>query len=472
MGMLSRKFRVLLLLLLTFAVASNAQQPAHDYSKDKARPVVDWARDGVIYEVWERAFSPAGDFNGVTARLDELKKTGVTILWLMPVNPIGEKGKKGSIGSPYAIRDYYGINPAYGSADDLKRLVKEAHARDMKVIVDVVFNHSAWDNKLVTEHPEFYHHDAKGNITYPEDWSDVAWLDYSNPELRRYITDVMKYWIKEYDLDGLRCDVAHMIPVDFWEDARAELEQIKPGLFLLAEAEQPGLMVKAFDSDYAWDVMHAIDDAFQGKKPASVIRETWEKEKARFPQGTLPMRMTDDHDESRAVVRMGWQGALAAQALVFTMDGIPLVYNGQEVCDSAESGDPALFEKVPIIWGISKRRPECARFYEKMIALRKSNVGLRRGELKWLQNSDEKHVVSFIRGDGFKSIAVFVNTTNVPVTVSVKVDSAISWNDVTPDITDGAHKSKPGKSAPLRRVTLKPWEFKFFSEGTVTITVD
>jgi cyclomaltodextrinase len=461
MSNLSRKLLVYHLLVI-FALAAFAQPPAHNYSKDKARPVVDWARDGVIYEVWERAFSPAGDFNGVTARLDDLKKTGVTILWLMPVNPIGEKGKKGSIGSPYAIRDYYGVNPAYGTADDLKRLVKEAHARDMKVIVDVVFNHTAWDNKLITEHPEFYHRDAKGDITYPYDWTDIAWLDYSKPELRRYITDVMKYWIKEYGLDGLRCDVAGLIPVDFWEAARAELEQVKPGLFLLAEAEEPNLMVKAFDSDYAWEMMHAIDDAFLGRKPATAIREAWEKEKARFPQGTLPMRMTDDHDESRAVVRLGIEGALAAQSLVFTLDGIPLVYNGQEVCDSAESGDPALFEKVPIVWGIGKRRPECARFYRKMLVLRKEYPALRRGELTWVENSAPEKVVTFLRHKGKDNVLVVASTTNVAVTVTFAVPKlkGAMWMDVTPGLKTDARTSPTTLEG--QTVQLAPWGVRIF----------
>ena len=458
MGTDSRKL-LALPLLLTLSIALLAQQPARDYSKDKARTVVDWARDGVVYEVWERAFSPTGDFNGVTARLDELQKTGVTILWLMPVNPIGEKGKKGTIGSPYAVRDYYGINPAFGTADDLKRLVKEAHARNMKVIVDVVYNHTAWDNKLMAEHPDYYHRDKNGNITYPEDWSDVAWLDYSKPEVRRYITDVMKYWIKEYDLDGLRCDVAHMIPVDFWEAARAELEQIKPNLFMLAEAEEPSLMVKAFDSDYSWDMMHAMDDAFTGRKPASVIRETWEKEKARFPQGALPLRISDDHDESRAVVRVGYQAALAEQALVFTMDGIPLVYNGQEVCDSAESGDPALFEKIPITWGIGKRRPECAKFYQRMITLRKSNDALRRGKLTWLHNSDEAHVISFLRSTQKSTVATLVNASNEIRVVNVHSNDD-GWSELTPEST-GETKSK--NCAPLQKVQLKPWEARMFS---------
>jgi cyclomaltodextrinase / maltogenic alpha-amylase / neopullulanase len=168
-----------LLLLLTVPIISPAQT-ATDVSKMTARPTVEWARDGVIYEIYPRVFSPKGDFNGVTARLDDLKKLGVDILWLMPINPIGEKEKKGSIGSPYAVRDYYGINPAYGTKADLKNFVAEAHARGMKVITDEVLNHTSWDNALIAEHPEFYKKDASGKITYPEDWTDVAGLDYSN----------------------------------------------------------------------------------------------------------------------------------------------------------------------------------------------------------------------------------------------------------------------------------------------------
>src|SRR6185369_15769880 len=142
------------------------------------RPVRDWVRDGVIYEIYPRAFSQQGTFNAITARLDELKELGVTILWLMPNHPIGQEKKKGTIGSPYAVRDYYGINPDYGTADDLKRLVREAHARGLKVIIDIVANHTSWDSVLM-KHPEFYKRDAKGNITYPYDWYDIAALNYS-----------------------------------------------------------------------------------------------------------------------------------------------------------------------------------------------------------------------------------------------------------------------------------------------------
>jgi glycosidase len=454
-------------LLLSLALTSFAQQPAlaRDYSQLKARPVVDWARDGVVYEIWERAFSTTGDFNGITARLDELQKTGVDILWLMPVNPIGVKGKKGSIGSPYAIRDYYGVNPAYGTKDDLKRLVREAHSRGMKVIVDVVLNHTAWDNTLLTQHPDYYHHDAKGNITYPEDWSDVAWLDYSKPEVRAYIVDVMKHWIREYDLDGLRCDVAHMIPTEFWEQARPELEKVKPSIFLLAEAEEPSQMVKAFDSDYAWELMHAINDSIARTKPATSIREAWLTERKRFPQGTLPLRISDDHDESRAVVRLGQQGALAAQAIVFTLDGIPLVYNGMEVGDSAESGSPALFENVPITWGISQRRPEFPRFYQKMIALRKSSEALRRGELQWLENSDDKRLVTFLRTSGREQFLVAINTTGEAVTATIGGVATGGWEDVTPDLKTN-EVAAPAKATEPGSVKLGPWGMRLLRRTT------
>lgn len=461
----SRRF-LIIPLLLSFALASFAQAPApsRDYSQEKARPVVDWARDGVIYEVWERAFSPAGDFNGITARLDDLKKTGIDILWLMPINPIGEKGKKGTIGSPYAVRDYYGINPAYGTKDDLKRLVREAHARNMKVIVDVVFNHTAWDNVLVTKHPEYYRHDATGKIMYPADWADVAWLDYSQPEVRRYITDVMKYWLREYDLDGFRCDVAHMIPTDFWESARAELEKIKPNIFMIAEAEDPDQMVKAFDSDYAWDMMHAINDALTRTKPATVIRDTWLNERKRFPIGTLPMRISDDHDESRAIVRFGEHGALAAQAIVFTLDGIPLVYNGMEVGDSAESGAPALFERVPITWGISSRRPQFPRFYSKMIALRRSSEALRHGDLLWLNNSDEQRLVTFMRSTPDERILVAINTSGDVINTSISGITTGNWQDITPDLNSDA-LSQPSPVSDPSKLTLAPWGMRLLKQS-------
>jgi len=179
-------FLGLVVILALFSNGSTAQQPSRDVSKQQARPTRDWVRDGVIYEIYPRAFSTQGNFNGITARLDDLKDLGVNILWLMPIHPIGQEKKKGTIGSPYAVRDYYGINPDYGTKEDFKKVITEAHRRGMKVIIDIVANHTSWDSVMM-KWPEYYEHDASGGITYPHDWSDVAELNYANPQLRRYM---------------------------------------------------------------------------------------------------------------------------------------------------------------------------------------------------------------------------------------------------------------------------------------------
>ncbi len=337
-------------------------------------------RGGVIYEIYPRQFSEAGNFAGITAQLDRLKELGVNILWLMPIHPIGQEKKKGPVGSPYAVRDYYAVNPDYGTAADLKRLVSEAHRRGMKVIIDIVANHTSWDSVMMKT-PEFYVRDASGKITYPHDWSDVAELNYDNPALRRYMIDMLKFWLREYDLDGFRCDVAAEVPTDFWEQARAEATRSRRTSSWLAESDRPELLVRAFDLDYSWPLHGTLNDVLQGRKSATAFRQTWEADEAKYPRGALRMRFSDNHDERRAVARFGEGGALAASALMLTLDGVPMLYNGMEVGDTTESGDPALFYRLPVFWPIEKRRPEFPRFYRQMIALRKSHPALTRGGL-------------------------------------------------------------------------------------------
>ncbi|MCA1817658.1 MAG: alpha-amylase, partial [Acidobacteria bacterium] len=375
-----RKFRaaarrvglwIALLLSLSPGGARAQEQRARDYAKEPARPSREWVRDGVIYEIFPRVFSPQGTLAGVTARLDDLKTLGVNILWLMPIHPVGRERAKGTVGSPYAVRDYYAVNPDYGTKEDLHTLVREAHRRGLKVIIDIVANHTAWDSVMM-QTPAFYTHDATGRIIPPvPDWADVADLNYDNPRLRAYMLDVLKYWLREFDLDGFRCDVAGMVPTDFWEQARAELEKIKPDIVMLAEAYEPALLAKAFDLDYAWPLHSALTDVLQGRAPATALRAAWTQEQATFERGALHMRFSDNHDERRAIARFGEEGALAASALMFTLDGVPMLYNGMEVGDTAESGAPALFERIPILWQIAERRPEFPRFYRQLIALRK-----------------------------------------------------------------------------------------------------
>ena len=406
---------------------SYAQKPDPAIASLEARRSPDWLKSGIVYQVFVRSFSPAGDLNGVTARLDDLHKLGVTIVWLMPIHPYGQLKKKGSLGSPYAVQDYYAIDPALGTKDDLHRLVQEAHKRQMKVIIDIVANHTAWDSVMMA-HPEYYRKGKDGQITSPYDWTDVAALDYSNAKLRRYMTDMLLSWIKNFDLDGYRCDAAGEVPTDFWEQARKELEQAKPDIMMLAEAQKPELMRSAFDMDYAWPMMHAVDSVLMRGEPATKIREMFEQQQKLYPKGALHLRMSDDHDELRAVTRYGFPGAIAASVLMFTLDGAPLIYNGMEVGDSTQSGAPALFEPQKIFWQAAGWHPEYGKFYTGIAALRQEHTALQQGATIWLHNSDEQHVLTYIRRAGGEEFLVAVNLSNTPFRGSVEASG--NWKEI------------------------------------------
>ena len=409
--------------LLGFCVFAIAGGHLFAQAAAVARKGPAWLRDGVIYELYPRDFSAEGNFNGVTARLDELKDLGVNILWLMPVHPIGEKFRKGYYGSPYAVRDYYAVNSDYGTKDDLKRLVSEAHKRGLKVIMDIVVNHTAWDSVLM-EHAEFYKHDANGKIIPPvPEWTDVAGLNYENPELRTYVITMLKYWIAQTDVDGFRCDVASMIRTSFWEEARAELVKTKPDIMMLAEANKPELLTNAFDIDYSWPLLATLNNVLIRSAPASDLQRSWEESIQQFPKGALHMRISDDHDEARAVARYGIRGALAASALMFSLDGVPLLYNGMEVGDATESGDPALFEKLPIFWH-PKERPPLRDIYRDLIRLRKQNTVFQNGDVLWLRNSEPASLVTLMRLDDKDEFVTVINLSNRPIAGSVEVKNA------------------------------------------------
>lgn len=418
----TQPFPALCLLLCVALLASSfvACAADRDVSRERARTPPTWMRDGVIYEIYPRAFSATGDFNGITTKLDELKDLGVNVLWLMPIHPIGEKLKKGTLGSPYAIRDYFAINPEFGSTNDFKKLVAETHKRGMKLILDVVANHTAWDSVMMS-HLEFYKQDASGKIIPPvAEWTDVAGLNYANPKLREYMIAMLKYWVTEFDVDGFRCDVAYMVPTDFWEQARAELDKVKPDLMMLAEASKPELLVKAFDMDYSWPLHATLNKVFLEGAPATELRRTWEESLRTFPKGSLHLRISDNHDEARAVARYGIRGALAAAAFTFALDGVPLLYNGMEVGDATESGDPALFEKMPVFWK-PKERPPLRATYRELIRLRKQFAPFRNDRVVWLRNSNEADLVSLMRLDEKDEFVILINVSNRPQMGSVEV---------------------------------------------------
>jgi cyclomaltodextrinase len=447
-------------LVLLLAGSGTSAVAADGGAKIAARASPDWLRDAVVYEVFPRAFSAQGNFQGVIPQLDRLKSLGVTVIWLMPVHPVGKEKAKGSLGSPYAVRDYDAVNPEYGSPDDLKALVAAAHQRGMKVFIDIVINHTSWDSVLM-KHPDWYTRDASGKIVPPNpDWVDVADLNWSNPGLRQYMTEMLVRWLRDYQLDGFRCDYASGVPTDFWEAVRPELDKVRPGLAFLAEADDPALLRSAFDIDYAWDFYHAMSDALAGRKPASEVRAVWERAAAKYPRGGLRLRFSDNHDQLRTTGQAGLPAALAASAVMFTLDGVPLLYNGMEVGDNVESLAPALFEHAPIQWEVAERRPQVTPYYQALAALRRAHPALTRGEVRWLRNSDEKRVVSYERIAGNERLLVAVNLSSQPF--SGKVDAgAGAWWDITP----GTSSSRATAPAGLQ---LAPWEFRVFSRSAVS----
>jgi cyclomaltodextrinase / maltogenic alpha-amylase / neopullulanase len=254
-------------------------------------------------------------------------------------------------------------------------------------------------------------------------------LNYENPKLRRYMIEMVKYWVREFDLDGFRCDVAGMVPTGFWEEARVELQAVKPGIVMLAEASKPELLVKAFDFDYAWPLHATLNKVMLEGAPASDLRRSWEDSLRQFPKGSLHLRISDNHDEARAVARFGIRGALAAQVFMLTLDGVPLFYNGMEVGDATESGDPALFEKLPVFWK-PKERPALREIYRDLIQLRKKHAAFQNDRLIWLSNTSSADVVSFLRLDDKDEFVVLVNFSSRPVTGTVEVLNAKEFKPV------------------------------------------
>jgi len=421
-----------------------------------------WAKDAVLYQINTRQFTPEGTFRAAERELPRLRALGVDILWLMPVHPIGEKNRKGTLGSPYSVRDYYGVNPEFGTVDDLKHFVDAAHARGMHVILDWVANHTAWDNPLVKEHPDWYARDWKGDF-HPTpwwDWSDIINLDYRHPGLRKYMTEAMKYWVRDVGVDGYRCDVAGFVPVDFWNNARAELDEIKP-VFMLAEWESRDLQAKAFDATYAWSWYDAMLRVAKGEADVNAFYVYYSWNEAYYPRGGMRMTFLSNHDKN------SWEGtefeqfgdALpAAMVLSFVGDGLPLIYNGQE------AGNPKrlqFFEKDPIAW---REHPNGA-LYADLIRLKKSTSPLWNG--RWgammlhVPNDRPAQVLSFVRqDDNAKVFAVFNFSSK---TQTVRFEQALFHGDYIEHFS--------GRSATLDASTsleLAPWAYRVYVRRTAS----
>jgi glycosidase len=380
----------------------------------------EWARNAVLYQLNTRQFTPEGTFRAAQRELPRLRALGVDVIWLMPIHPIGVQNRKGTLGSPYAVRDYFDVNPEFGTKEDFRGFVDAAHAQGMRVILDWVANHTAWDNPLVTQHPEWYARAADGDFrpTLWWDWSDIIDLDYSQPGLRQYMTSALTYWVREYGVDGYRADVAGLVPVDFWDQARAELDAIKP-VFMLAEWEYPELHRRAFDASYAWGWHSAMHDIAHGRADVGALFGWLSWDDGAWPHDAMRMLFTSNHDKN------SWDGTDQelfgpafenATVLTFVSRGIPLIYNGQEAGNNRRL---QFFERDPIVWPTSEH-PNAA-LYRRLIAFRDAHPILHNG--RWgapmipVVNTGHPRVFTFVRQrDGDKIFGIF-NMSGQPQTV-------------------------------------------------------
>lgn len=380
----------------------------------------EWSKNATIYEVNVRQFTPEGTFKAFEAHLPRLKKMGIDIIWLMPINPIGVEKRKGTLGSEYSVKDYYGINPEYGNKEDFKHLVNKIHGMGMHVILDWVANHSSWDNTLAKEHPDWYTKTPEGHFqpTPWYDWDDVIDFDYNKPELRKYMTDAMKYWVTDFNIDGYRCDVAGFIPLDFWDNLRNELDAIKP-VFMLAEWDSRDLYKHAFDMTYSWTLWDKMRDVTKDKKPISGLVEYMAHDVSTVPRDGYRMTFTDNHDknswEGNQYSNFG-DGLEASMVLAGTVNGMPLVYSGQE---AGLNKSLKFFDKDPIEW----KEHRFTEIYTKLFELKHKNEALwngkNGGEMIRIFSDSQDQVISFSRNKNGDRVIDIINYSDKPVTVKL-----------------------------------------------------
>lgn len=394
-----------------------------DYTQLKSMSYPDWAQSGIIYEVYLRAFSKDGNIKSLTKKVADLKELGINIIWLMPIHLIGHIKRKGPLGSPYSIRDYYRINSEYGNKDDFKELIKECHKHDIKVLLDFVANHAANDHVELKKHPEWFKKDENGKFSRRiPGWSDVIDFDYTNNELREYMKDVAGYWIKEFDIDGYRCDVAGMVPEDFWLELRKELKNIKKDLLFVAEWEDPEMHLKTFDVTYDWILYYKLDELQNGSVNAQEIVDLILKRIDQFPNKALRLRFLENHDQARATYKFGASSYRTYAAFIYTIDGIPLIYNGQEV------GDPkhlTLFDKNAINWKV-RGANEYKKLYKTLISLRLNNKVFTQGSLFRIENSNPQYIASYGRKLGDVTAIIILNFGDHESIVNLKSDIEIN----------------------------------------------
>ena len=371
-----------------------------------------WSYNTNIYEVNVRQYTSEGTFASFKKHLPRLNEMGVDTLWFMPVTPISNTGRKGTLGSYYAVQNYTAVNPEFGSLQDFTDLVTSAHELGFKIIIDWVANHAGNDNVWINEHPDFFSYDGSGQIIHPHGWEDVSKLNFDNPEMQDAMIDAMRFWIDSADIDGFRCDMAHLVPLEFWKKARTRLQEIKGDMLWLAECEEVNYH-EVFDATYTWKWMHATEAYCQNKINLDSLFEVLKDYDHSFPKDAIRVYFTSNHDEN------SWNGTEyekygdAVKALaVFccTWNGIPMIYSGQELPNHKRL---QFFDKDKIEW-----KDQCGLndLYKTLFRLRKNNTALRAADDKVatykVQTTADGKVFAFLRKNDTDEILVLLNLSN------------------------------------------------------------
>ena len=417
---------------------------------------LDWIYNSNIYEVNLRQYSLEGSFLAFVKELPRLRDMGVETLWFMPITPISVYKRLGTLGSYYSASDYISTNPEFGSLDEFKTLVSTAHGLGFKVIIDWVANHTGWDHHWTKEHPDFYRKNNDGNFFDSNGWEDVIDLNYDNKNLRRAMIDAMKFWVVECGIDGFRCDMAMLVPLDFWQSAREELDATKK-LFWLAECEDISYD-QVFDAIYAWKFLHKMEAFWKKETSIEGLNETLNYYDEVFSPSTLRAFFTTNHDENShsgsEYERLG-DAARTFAVLCATWNGLPLIYSGQEMPNYKRL---KFFDKDPIEW---TGRYELHDFFKTLLNLRKTNqalaAGASEGNTFRLITSAGNSVFAFLRKREAREVCVFLNLSAGSLSVEI-MDPMINGNFIN------SFTKEPVDFTHTKTVYLESWGFKVFEK--------
>ena len=457
------RFFPLLISVLTIACNQNTTDPKTTIANNMTTTgfkKADWIHNTNVYEVNLRQYTKEGSFTAFAKELPRLKEMGVQTLWFMPITPIAQKNMKGSLGSYYACSDYTSINPEFGNLDDFKNLVKEAHAMGFKVIIDWVANHTGWDHVWTKTHPEYFEKDtATNDFKMASGMDDIIELDFKNPDLRKAMIDAMRFWITECDIDGYRCDLAFWVELDFWLEARAELEKTKT-LFWLAESDpvEHADYYKAFDACYTWSWMHKTEDFYKKQLPLNSLDSVLRKYDSVCGAADIPLWFTANHDEN------SWNGseyekygdmAKALAVFSFTWNGMPMIYSGQELPNMKRL---KFFDKDPIEWNGNCQLHD---FYKTLLSLKTNNTALRAGDsavVTHLLTTDAPgNILAYLRKNGNSEVLVLLNMSKEQLRFEVK-DAALT----------GHYTNVFGKAGndftAEKYFEMQPWEYLVYEK--------